>query len=170
MNWVAPLPWANSFMSPEVLVIVANLPRVKPKYGERNWAKFHAGTPKMPPGGSGRVWLVFTGINAPVFRLTDRAQLPSSSKLKNPPGHRPSFWLSRFIVRSPRPPYCQAPLLPPLTTPCPIWVTFRSMVTPFSAHSLRRPPQSPVKVERDQRSPEYGSFGVVSCARTVAPR
>src|SRR5262245_49880653 len=45
----------------------------------------------MPPGGNGRVWLVFTGINAPVFRLTDRAQLPSSSKLKNPPGHRPSF-------------------------------------------------------------------------------
>src|SRR5215813_8217030 len=82
----------------------------------------------MPPGGNGRVWLVFTGINAPVFRLTDRAQLPSSSKLKNPPGHKPSFWLSRLIVRSPRPPYCQALLLPPLTTPCPIWVTFRSMV------------------------------------------
>src|SRR5262249_48805105 len=124
----------------------------------------------MPPGGSGRIWLVFTGINAPVFRLTDRAQFPFSFKLKNPPGHKPSFWLSRLIVRSPRPPYCQAPLLPPLTTPCPIWVTFRSMVTPFSAHSLRRPPQSPVKVERDQRSPEYGSFGVVSCARTGAPR
>src|SRR5262249_15585504 len=124
----------------------------------------------MPPGGSGRIWLVFTGINAPVFRLTDRAQLPSSSKLKNPPGHKSSFWLSRLIVRSPRPPYCQAPLLPPLTTPCPIWVTFRSMVTPFSAHSLRSPPQSPVRVERDQKSPAYGSLGVVSCAPTCMLR
>jgi len=28
---------------------------------------------------------VFTGISAPVFWLTDEAQLPSSSKLKNPP-------------------------------------------------------------------------------------
>src|SRR5262249_43385094 len=124
----------------------------------------------MPPGGSGRVWLVFTGINAPVFRLTDRAQLPSSSNLKNPPGHKPSFWLSRLIVRSPRPPYCQAPLLPPLTTPWPIWVTFRSMVTPFDAQSLRKPPQSPVRVDRVKRSPEYGSLGVVSCARTGARR
>src|SRR5262245_21776736 len=141
-------------MSPELLVIVANLPRPKPKYGERNWVKFHAGTPKMSPGGNGRVWLVFTGINAPVLELTDEAQLASSSRLKNPPGHRPSFWLSRLIVRSPRPPYCQAPLFPPLTTPWPTWVMFRSMVTPLAAHSLRTPPQSPVTVDRDQTSPE----------------
>ena len=40
----------------------------------------------MSPGGNGRVWLLFTGISAPVLRLTDDAQLPSSSRLKNPPG------------------------------------------------------------------------------------
>ncbi len=39
----------------------------------------------MSPGGNGNIWLVFTGISAPVFWLTDEAQLPSSSKLKNPP-------------------------------------------------------------------------------------
>src|SRR5262245_34077876 len=70
----------------------------------------------MPPGGNGKVWLVFTGISAPVLEFTADAQLPSSSRLKNPPGQRPSFWLSRLIVRSPRPPYCQARLVPPLTT------------------------------------------------------
>ncbi len=124
----------------------------------------------MPPGGNGRIWLLFTGISAPVLELTDEAQLPSSSRLKNPPGHRPSFWLSRLIVRSPRPPYCQTPLLPPLTTPWPIWVILKSNVMPFCAHSLRRPPQSPVRVERDKRSPEYGSLGEVSCAPTRALR
>ena len=44
-----------------------------------------------------RIWLVFTGMSAPVLEFTDEAQLPSSSRLKNPPGHRPSFWLSRLI-------------------------------------------------------------------------
>ncbi len=31
MNWVSPLPWAKSFMSPELEVTVAYLPIVKPK-------------------------------------------------------------------------------------------------------------------------------------------
>src|SRR5215510_15210309 len=124
----------------------------------------------MSPGGAWYIWLLFTGISAPVLEFTDDAQLPSSSRLKNPPGHRPSFWLSRLMVRSPRPPYCQALLLPPLTTPWPTWVTFRSMVTPFAAHSLRRPPQSPVRVERVKRSPEYGSLDEASCAQAGAPR
>ena len=57
---------------------------------------------------------------------------------------------------SPRPPYSQLPFLPPLTTPCSIWVTFASKVMPFSARSLRTPPQSPVRVERVKRSPKYG--------------
>src|SRR6266850_3006564 len=108
-------------------------------------------------------------MSAPVLGLTDEAQLPSASRFRNPPGHNPSFWLSTFITMSPRPPYCHAPLLPPLTTPWPTWVTFISMVTPFAAHSLRKPPQSPVRVERVQRSPEYGSLGEVSCAPTSMP-
>src|SRR5215469_7469144 len=59
--------------------------------------------PKMLPGGSGNSWLVLAAMSAPVFLLTEEAQLPSSSKLKNPPGHRPSFPLSTFITVSPRP-------------------------------------------------------------------
>ena len=57
MNFVSPLPWANSFMSPLLLVIVAYLPMVKPKYGERNWVKFSAGRLKLSPDGFGNNWL-----------------------------------------------------------------------------------------------------------------
>src|ERR1043166_6244503 len=118
----------------------------------------------MSPGGSGRIWLLFTGMSAPVLLFTARPQLPSISKLKNPPDHKPSFPLSKFRMKSPRPPYSQAPFLPPSTTPCPTCVTLRSRVTPLLAISLRNPPQSPVNVERDQKSPEYGVAGGVSAA------
>jgi hypothetical protein len=53
--------------------------------------------------------------------LTADAQLPSISKLKNPPGHKPSLPLSKLRIRSPRPPYSHAPFLPPPTTPCRTW-------------------------------------------------
>src|SRR5215813_15089833 len=126
--------------------------------------------PKMLPGGSGNSWLVFTAMSAPVLELTEEAQLPSSSKLKNPPGHKPSFPLSTFITVSPRPPYCHAPFIPPSTTPCPTCVMFTSKVMPLSASWWRTPHQSPVRVERDQMSPEYGSLGAASCAATRALR
>src|SRR5512147_994695 len=45
---------------------------------------------------------------------------------------------------------------PPDTTLCPIWVKSLSRVMPLAAIVFRKPPQSPVIVERDQRSPEYG--------------
>lgn len=53
MNWLSHLPWANSFMSPEVDVRVAYFPMVKPKYGERNWVKFNAGKLKLSPADIG---------------------------------------------------------------------------------------------------------------------
>jgi hypothetical protein len=40
----------------------------------------------------------------------------------------------------------------------------------LAANSLRNPPQSPVSVERDQKSSEYGFFADESCAPTCAPR
>src|SRR6185503_15749020 len=94
---------------------------------------------------------------------------PSISKLKNPLGHKPSFPLSKLRMKSPRPAYFHAPFLPPPTTPCPTWVMVTSRVTPLAANSLRNPPQSPVSVERDQKSPEYGSFAEESCGPTCAP-
>src|SRR5262250_1965964 len=95
-------------------------------------------------------------MSAPVLLLTARAQLPSISKLKKPPGHRPSLPLSKLRMKSPRPPYSHAPFLPPATTPCPTWVTLMSRVTPLLANSLRTPHQSPLSVDRVQISPEYG--------------
>jgi hypothetical protein len=86
--------------------------------------------------------------------LTADAQLRSISKLKNPPGHKPSLPLSKLRIRSPRPPYSYAPFLPPPTTPCRTCVMFMSRVTPLAANSLRSPPQPPVRVERVQISPE----------------
>src|SRR5215471_7350781 len=109
-------------------------------------------------------------MSAPLFWFTDEAQLPSASKFRNAPGHKPSFPLSMLIIMSPRPPYSHAPFLPPATTPWPTWVIFRSKVTPFSASWLRRPHQAPVRAERDHISPEYGPWGDVSCASTLAPR
>src|SRR5580765_397897 len=108
-------------------------------------------------------------MSAPVFGLTEDAQLPSISKLNKPPGHKPSLPLSKLRIRSPRPPYSHAPFLPPRTTPCPTWVMLISRVTPLAANSLRKPFQSPVSVERDQKSPEYGSFAEESCAPACAP-
>src|SRR5512139_107774 len=45
---------------------------------------------------------------------------------------------------------------PPDTTLCATWVKSLSRVMPLAAIAFRKPPQSPVIVERDQRSPEYG--------------
>src|SRR6476659_10470842 len=109
-------------------------------------------------------------MSAPVFEFTEDAQFPSISKLKNPLDHKPSFPLSKLRMKSPRPPYSHAPFLPPPTTPCPTWVMVTSRVTPLAANSLRNPPQSPVSVERDQKSSEYGFFADESCAPTCAPR
>src|SRR5882724_11255774 len=45
-----------------------------------------------------------------------------------------------------------------------------SIVTPFSASWLRTPHQSPLRVERVQRSPEYGVAGGASPAPAVTAK
>ena len=166
MNWMSPLPWANSLSSP---LVVSKLPKNTPACGERNCINVNADTLRLsPPFATGKVWLVFTGMSAPVNVLTPLEKLPSTSRVMNPPGHHPSFWVSTLTVRFPRPPYSQVLFLPPSATSCPIWVRLRSVVTPFAAISLRAPPQSPVSVERFNKSPEY--VGDASCATACVLR
>src|SRR5262249_15415155 len=107
-------------------------------------------------------------MSAPVLPLTDLDQLPSSSTVKNPPGHSPSFSVSRLPVTSPRPPYSQLEFLPPPTTPCSTCVRLASKVMPLFARVFRTPPQSPVMVERDQRLPEYCPSAVWGCVAGLA--
>src|SRR5215471_14115499 len=89
-----------------------------------------------------------------ISQTLQHVTLEQRPKLKKPPGHKPSLPLSKSRMRSPRPPYSHAPFLPPPTTPCPTWVMLMSKVTPLAANLLRSPPQSPVRVERLQISPE----------------
>jgi len=61
-------------------------------------------------------------MSAPVLLLTADPQLPSISKSKKPPDHKPSLPLAKLRMKSPRPLYSHAPFFPPPTTPCPTWV------------------------------------------------
>src|SRR6185295_4028548 len=106
---------------------------------------------------------------APVLPLTELSQLLSNSAVKKPPGHRPSFWLSRFRVTLARPPYSHSPDLPPSTTPWPICVRLRSSLTPFSTPCSRIPPQSWASVGRVSRSPNSESDDSAACATIGAP-
>ena len=87
MYWVAPLPWANSFISPEVSGDGGELAKDQTKIRRQELGKIPDGNAedvaaKRQWNKSG--WL-FTLISAPLVRLTDEVQLPLKFKVEKTP-------------------------------------------------------------------------------------